>query len=76
MAKKVKRVLVVVEGGLADAKMDIGVEWEVIDWDSIKSGHDEWTHDQIDKLVEWGGGLITAAEIVRLRAYVGSNTRG
>ena len=37
---KPKRVIVWVDGGIADAKMDKGVEWELIDWDYIKVGGD------------------------------------
>lgn len=65
---KPKRVLVWVEGGIADAKMDTGVEWELIDWDNIRAG-ERWTNEQIDDLEKWGKGLVSAGCIKRLREY-------
>ena len=62
-----KRVLVWVEGGVADAKMDAGVEWEIIDWDNIRSGADVWTHAQIDAFEKWGKGLVSKECIADLR---------
>lgn len=67
-ATKPKRVLVWVEGGIANAKMDPGVEWELIDWDNIKSG-ERWTHEQIDQLKKWGKGLVSVECIEQLREY-------
>lgn len=63
-----KRVIVWVEGGIANAKMDPGVEWDLIDWDNIKAG-EKWTHEQIDQLEQWGKGLVSAACIQQLRDY-------
>jgi len=65
---KYGRIIVFVEGGVADARMDSNVMWELIDWDNIKAG-DLWTSAQIDALEEWGKGLVSADCIARLREY-------
>lgn len=64
-----KRVVVFVEGGLAEASMDDGVTWELIDWDNIKDGHDHWTPQEIDTFAAWSKGLISPKTIARLREY-------
>ena len=66
---KLKRVLVWVEGGIANAKMDKGVEWELIDWDNIRCGADAWTHEEIDALEKWGKGLVSPLCLQMLRTY-------
>lgn len=62
-----KRVVVWVEGGFADACMDKGVEWELIDWDNIEGGG-AWDSEDIDRFAKWGKGLVSADCIARLRA--------
>ena len=64
---KPKRVIVWVDGGIADAKMDKGIEWELIDWDNIRAG-ETWTHEQIDSFAKWGKGLVSPSCIKSLRA--------
>lgn len=65
---KPKRVLVWVDGGIADAAMDRGVEWELIDWDNIRNG-EHWEKEDIDRLEKWGKGLVSAECIKTLRQY-------
>jgi hypothetical protein len=57
-----------VEGGIADAIMDKGIEWELIDWDNIRSGATVWTHEDIARLAKWGKGLVSKECIADLRA--------
>lgn len=62
-----KRVVVEVYNGYADVSAsDPGVDWELIDWDSIRTG-DAWDDDQITRLAEWGAGLVSPILIASLR---------
>lgn len=65
-----KRVIVWVDGGIADARMDDGVEWNLIDFDVIEDGGEQWTKQEVDELEKWGKGLIGEAIIERLRDHV------
>jgi hypothetical protein len=67
------RVIVSVENGIADAVMDPKVEWNLLDWDNIKSGAETWTAAEIDDLERWGAGLVSPATIARLRKYAAEN---
>lgn len=63
-----RRVLVEVYEGCAEASVESGVDWELIDWDSIRSG-DRWDRSQIDRLAQWGRGFLQDSVIESLRRY-------
>lgn len=65
---KPKRVIVQVYDGCADACMDQGVEWELIDWDNIRRD-EPWSHEDIDNFAKWGKGLVKDDVIASLREY-------
>lgn len=71
---KPKRVIVEVYEGTADASMDAGVEWELIDWDVIR-GAEPWSHEQIDDFAKWGEGLVKDEVVAQLREYADASAR-
>lgn len=71
---KPKRVIVEVYEGTAHARMDSGVEWELIDWDVIRR-EEPWSHEQIDDFAKWGEGLVKDDVVAKLREYADAAAR-
>lgn len=65
-----KRVLVVLDGGQVSVISDDDVSWNIINWDSIESGDDEWTGQEVEELKEWGSGLKIDWAIEQLKEHV------
>lgn len=63
-----RRVLIQVYGGVADFRCDEGVEVEVIDWDLIRDGENNWTPEQIQRLAKNFDGLVTTEELENLKS--------
>lgn len=68
-ADKPKRLVVFVEGGFAEALADQGIDWELVDWDNLKTGHDSWTPEEVETFATWSKGLVSDDVIARLREY-------
>lgn len=62
------RVIVFVNGGVADVVSDKVVSWELVDWDNMRAGNG-WTYEDIAMFAAWGAGLVSQSVIDRLQQY-------